>query len=131
MVSVTTPSLLSLHQAQSICTQEDVDEWIPYMMPKILNQMESKFVKSLDIIAIRKALLKHDNTLQTWKPLFIHHNTEIERYSQLLTDMNEKIVNLQRTPGPTGAPGKVIHPKYYIHLKKGAHQSHLGKQKMD
>ena len=27
--------------------------------------------------------------------------------------------------------GKVIHPKYYKHLKKGAHQSHLGRQKMD
>ena len=26
--------------------------------------------------------------------------------------------------------GKVIHPKYYKHLKKGAHQSHLDKQKM-
>jgi hypothetical protein len=26
--------------------------------------------------------------------------------------------------------GKVIHPKYYKHLKKGAHQSHLGRQKM-
>ena len=25
---------------------------------------------------------------------------------------------------------KVIHPKYYKHLKKGAHQSHLGIQKM-
>jgi hypothetical protein len=25
---------------------------------------------------------------------------------------------------------KVIHPKYYEHLKKGAHQSRLGKQKM-
>ena len=24
---------------------------------------------------------------------------------------------------------KVIHPKYYKHLKKGAHQSHLGRQK--
>jgi hypothetical protein len=28
------------------------------------------------------------------------------------------------------AAGKVIHPKYYKHLKKGAHQSHLGRQKM-
>ena len=26
--------------------------------------------------------------------------------------------------------GKVIHPKYYKHLKKGAHQSHFGIQKM-
>ena len=26
--------------------------------------------------------------------------------------------------------GKVIHPKYYKHLKKGAHQSHLGRPKM-
>jgi hypothetical protein len=25
---------------------------------------------------------------------------------------------------------KVIHPKYYKHLKKGAHQSHSGRQKM-
>ena len=25
---------------------------------------------------------------------------------------------------------KVIHPKYYKHLNKGAHQSHLGRQKM-
>jgi hypothetical protein len=25
---------------------------------------------------------------------------------------------------------KVIHPKYYKHLKKGVHQSHLGRQKM-
>ena len=25
---------------------------------------------------------------------------------------------------------KVIHLKYYKHLKKGAHQSHLGRQKM-
>ena len=25
---------------------------------------------------------------------------------------------------------KVIHPKYYKHLKKGAHQSHLDRQKM-
>jgi hypothetical protein len=25
---------------------------------------------------------------------------------------------------------KVIHPNYYKHLKKGAHQSHLGRQKM-
>ena len=25
---------------------------------------------------------------------------------------------------------KVIHPKYYKHLKKGAHQSHLGRQKI-
>ena len=25
---------------------------------------------------------------------------------------------------------KLIHPKYYKHLKKGAHQSHLGRQKM-
>ena len=24
-----------------------------------------------------------------------------------------------------------IHPKYYKHLKKSAHKSHLGKQKMD
>ena len=28
------------------------------------------------------------------------------------------------------AAGKLIHPKYYKHLKKGAHQSHLGRQKM-
>ena len=27
--------------------------------------------------------------------------------------------------------GKVIHPKYYKHLKKGAHQSHLGRQKIN
>ena len=26
--------------------------------------------------------------------------------------------------------GKVIHPKYYKHLKKGVHQNHLGRQKM-
>ena len=26
--------------------------------------------------------------------------------------------------------GKVIHPKHYQHLKKGAHQSHLGRQEM-
>ena len=26
--------------------------------------------------------------------------------------------------------GKVTHPKYYKHLKKGAHQSHLGRKKM-
>ena len=26
-------------------------------------------------------------------------------------------------------PGKDMHPKYYKHLKKGAHQSHLGRQK--
>ena len=26
--------------------------------------------------------------------------------------------------------GKVIHPKYYKHLKKGVHQSHLGRQKI-
>ena len=25
---------------------------------------------------------------------------------------------------------KVIHPKYYKHLKKGAHQNHLDRQKM-
>ena len=25
---------------------------------------------------------------------------------------------------------KVIHPKYYKHLKKGAHQNHLGSQEM-
>ena len=25
--------------------------------------------------------------------------------------------------------GKVVHPKYYKHLKKSAHQSHLGRQK--
>ena len=25
---------------------------------------------------------------------------------------------------------KVIHPKYYKHLKKGAYQSHLGRQKI-
>ena len=25
---------------------------------------------------------------------------------------------------------KVIYPKYYKHSKKGAHQSHLGRQKM-
>jgi hypothetical protein len=28
------------------------------------------------------------------------------------------------------AQGKVIHLKYYKHLKKGTHQSHLGRQKM-
>ena len=28
------------------------------------------------------------------------------------------------------APAKFIHPKYYKHLKKGDHQSHLGRQKM-
>ena len=27
------------------------------------------------------------------------------------------------------APPKVIHPKYYKHLKKGAQESHLGRQK--
>ena len=26
--------------------------------------------------------------------------------------------------------GKAIHPKYYKHFEKGAHQSHLGRQKM-
>ena len=26
--------------------------------------------------------------------------------------------------------GKVLHPKYYKHLKKGAHHRHLGRQKM-
>ena len=26
--------------------------------------------------------------------------------------------------------GNVIHPKYYKHLKKGAHQSHFGRQEM-
>ena len=30
---------------------------------------------------------------------------------------------------PTNAFCKVIHPKYYEHLKKGAHQSHLGRKK--
>ena len=30
---------------------------------------------------------------------------------------------------PTNAFCKVIHTKYYEHLKKGAHQSHLGRQK--
>ena len=30
----------------------------------------------------------------------------------------------------TDNPGKIIHPKYHKHLKKGAHQSHLGRQKM-
>ena len=28
-----------------------------------------------------------------------------------------------------GQKGKVIHPKYHMHLKKGAHESHLGTQK--
>jgi hypothetical protein len=28
------------------------------------------------------------------------------------------------------AVAKVEHPKYYKHLEKGAHQSHLGRQKM-
>ena len=32
--------------------------------------------------------------------------------------------------GYFGTMHKVIHPKYYKHLKKGAHQSHLGRQKM-
>jgi hypothetical protein len=31
---------------------------------------------------------------------------------------------------PVYTVGKVIHPKYYKHFKKGAHQSHLGRQKM-
>jgi hypothetical protein len=29
----------------------------------------------------------------------------------------------------TKVASKVIHPKYYKHLKKGAHQSHLGIKK--
>ena len=37
---------------------------------------------------------------------------------------------LAPTPLVFTAPDKVIHPKYYKHLKKGAHQSHLGRQKM-
>ena len=32
---------------------------------------------------------------------------------------------------PVGIIGNVLYPKYYTHLKKGAHQSHLGRQKMD
>ena len=30
---------------------------------------------------------------------------------------------------PSPVSHKVIHPKYYKYLKKGAHQSHLGRQK--
>ena len=44
--------------------------------------------------------------------------------------------DLERTPcvGKGMTPtiyvtSKVIHPKYWKHLKKGAHQSHLGRQK--
>ena len=35
--------LVIAHQAQSM-TQEDIDEWMPYIMKRILNQMENKFV---------------------------------------------------------------------------------------
>jgi hypothetical protein len=31
--------------------------------------------------------------------------------------------------GKRWAQSKAIHPKYYKHFKKGAHQSHLGRQK--
>ena len=36
----------------------------------------------------------------------------------------------KKWPDKTGGPGEVIHHKYYKYLKKVAHQSHLGRQKI-
>ena len=88
-------SLVLIHQAQSTCTQEDIEGLMPY----ILNQMENKFVTKLQNIAVRKTLIKHDNTIKTWTPLLTYHDEQI-------STINEKIVNIQRTPGPTGATGQ-------------------------
>ena len=44
--------------------------------------------------------------------------------------INCLVLPLLASGGITFVYTKVIHPKYYKHLKKGAHQSHLGRQKM-
>ena len=52
---------------------------------------------------------------------------------KILLDMTEEsktICSYNFTPTSANYEGKVIHPKYYKYLRKDAHQSHLGRQKM-
>ena len=61
----------------------------------------------------------HGNTPLHWALLA----KNLHAVAQLVTKFNADVdaVNLQ---------GKVIHPKYSKHLKKGGHRSRLGRQKM-
>ena len=54
------------------------------------------------------------------------------RYSELIENVKSNAISndTEECICEICVLGKVIHPKYYKHLKKDAHQSHLGKQEM-
>ena len=51
-------------------------------------------------------LQKHESTINTWNPLLIHIDGEINKYSEQFIAINEKIDNFQSIPGPAGASGQ-------------------------
>ena len=63
---------------------------------------------------------------------FIAKNCNLHLAKEAYLIINKHVIMDYAKIGYTTTLGitKVIHPKYYKHLKTGTHQSHLGKQKM-
>jgi hypothetical protein len=65
------------------------------------------------------------------KPAFvIGHDSYTPSAMDMCTPFRPQQCVILQIPIKNHTNSKVIHPKYYKHLKKGASQSHLGKQKM-
>jgi len=85
-----------IHQGASMpLTQEDIDKWMPY----ILEKMETKFLTSNQFIPYKKKVLEMDAIIKDWTPMLTSQVKQINNIS-------EKIVNLERTPGPAGPAGE-------------------------
>ena len=60
-----------------------------------------------------------------------YERTEIRHFISEIRTQNEKdAIDVYTFSKGLCVRIKVIHPKYYKHLKKGAQQSHLGRQKV-
>ena len=85
-----------IHQGASMpLTQEDIDKWMPYFLEK----METKFLTSNQFIPYKKNILEVDAIIKDWTPVL---TTQVKQ----INNINEQIVNLKRTPGPSGPAGE-------------------------
>ena len=67
-----------------------------------------------------------------WQELKIKLNVDPVGLSALLEALKARVTSVLKFEGAdfmSSVAAKVIHPKDYKRLKKGAHQSHLGRQK--
>ena len=118
----------------SLNLEEVIDFLLIISKPSYTDNFTSEQIKQLETVF--KSHLpenKHTLTLEEFKKIMPSKNKFfVERCFKIFDiDGDGTITLTEFLDKMYQYAGKVIHPKYYKHLKKGARQSYLGRQKMD